>query len=81
MIVRLTERFLESYKDAPPAVQKAVTKQLRFLEANLKHPSLHAKKYDESQDLWQARITRDWRLYFFIDGDIYRIYDMEQHPK
>ena len=25
------------------------------------HPSLRAKKYDESQDLWQARVTKDWR--------------------
>ncbi|MGD0777008.1 MAG: hypothetical protein ABSC05_29670 [Candidatus Solibacter sp.] len=26
---------------------------------NLPHPSLRAKKYDESQGLWQARVNKD----------------------
>lgn len=45
-------------KDAPAAVERAFYKQLRFLEDNLLHPSLHAKKYDEAADLWQARVNR-----------------------
>jgi hypothetical protein len=31
-----------------------------------KPPSLRAKKYDEAQDYWQARVNRDWRFYFTI---------------
>jgi hypothetical protein len=46
-----SERFQRSFDDAPKAVQKACDKQLKFLLQNLHHPSLHAKKYDESQDL------------------------------
>jgi hypothetical protein len=68
-------------KDAPAPVQRAFYKQLRFLVANLQHPSLHAKKYAEATDLWQARIIRDWRLYFTIAGDTYRIEDVIPHPK
>ena len=49
---------------APLPVQKAFIKQLNFLSRNLKHPSLHAKKYDEVNDVWQARINDDWRFYF-----------------
>jgi plasmid maintenance system killer protein len=51
------------------------------LENNLLHPSLHAKKYDEAADLWQARVNRAWRFYFAIAGDTYRIEDVIPHPK
>jgi hypothetical protein len=51
----LSDRVVEALKDAPPAVQRAFYKQLRLLVANLLHPSLHAKKYSEAEDLWQAR--------------------------
>ncbi len=43
--------------------------------------TLRAKKYDESADLWQARVNRDWRFYFTIAGDTYRIEDVIAHPK
>jgi plasmid maintenance system killer protein len=42
---------------------------------------LHAKKYDESKDRWQARVNRDWRFYFNIVGDTYVIRDVVPHPK
>jgi len=54
---------------------------VKFLEQDLHHPSLRAKKYDESQDLWQARVNRDWRFYFQIHDDVYYIVDIIPHPK
>jgi hypothetical protein len=62
-------------------VRKAFYKQIRFLAANLHHPSLRAKKYDESQDPWQARVNKDWRFYFQIQDDTYIILDVIPHPK
>src|SRR5260370_9273743 len=44
---------------ALPQVQRAFFKQVKFLEKDLRHPSLQAKKYDETNDLWQARVNRD----------------------
>jgi len=32
----------------PPDVRRAIFKQVKFLERNLRHPPLRAKKYDES---------------------------------
>jgi len=49
-------------QELPADVRKAFFKQVRYLEQNLRHPSLRAKKYDESQDLWQARVNKDWRF-------------------
>ena len=62
-------------------MQRAFEKQLRFLMDNLLHPSLHAKKFDEANDLWQARVNRDWRFYFTIIDDTYRIEKVSAHPK
>ena len=65
-----TPHFLRNYRKAPSEIRRAFDKQgLRLLE-NLNHPSLHAKKYDEGQDLWQARVSRFW---FKIAGDTYRL--------
>lgn len=52
-----------------------------MLAENLLHPSLHAKKFDESNDFWQARINRDWRFYFVIEGDRYIVTNITPHPK
>ena len=81
MKVVLSDRAIESLKDAPRNVRRAFDKQLRFLAGNLQHPSLHAKKYDEANDRWQARVNDDWRFYFKIERDIYRIIDLIPHPK
>jgi hypothetical protein len=50
-----------------------------FLLDDIRHPSLHAKKYDAER--WQARVTRDWRFYFRIEGDTYMLLDIMPHPK
>jgi len=45
---------------------------------------LRAKKYDEAKDRWQARVNKDWRFYFKIEGDTYFIVDLiplRQEPR
>ena len=76
-----TERFRRSYADAPPQVQRRCDKQLALLAQDLRHPSLRAKKYDESRHIWQGRVSRGWRFYFTIRGDTYFLLDIIPHPK
>jgi len=42
---------------------------VKLLVENFRHPSLRAKKYEDSAPIWQARVNRDWRFYFLITGD------------
>lgn len=56
-------------------------KQFDFLLSDLRHPSLHAKKYDASRGIWQARIDRSWRFYFVTEGDTYYVVSIIAHPK
>jgi mRNA-degrading endonuclease RelE of RelBE toxin-antitoxin system len=74
-------RALKALEDAPVEVRRTFFKQIKSLQQNLHHPSLCAKKYDETKDRWQARVNRNWRFYFNIVGDTYIIRDIMQHPK
>jgi hypothetical protein len=44
-----TPHFERNYAKAPQQVQRAFDKQSLLLLQNLRHPSLRAKKYDESR--------------------------------
>jgi hypothetical protein len=81
MNIRLSQRATEALAAAPLPVQKAFIKQISFLTRNLQHPSLHAKRFDETAGRWQARINDNWRFYFTIERDSYCISDLIPHPK
>jgi mRNA interferase RelE/StbE len=67
--------------DAPLAVQRAFWKQSELLLLNLRHPSLRAKKYEGVEGVWQARVTREWRFFFTVDGEMYNLIDITAHPR
>ncbi|MBI5003646.1 hypothetical protein HZC00_00955 [Candidatus Kaiserbacteria bacterium] len=69
------------YESLSIVLKRAADKQLIFLVKDLRHPSLHAKKYDEAMGLWQARINKSWRLYFFILDKKYYIVSIRKHSK
>ena len=78
---QLTAAAVKDYVEAPPTVQKAFDKQVKQLIENFRHPSLRTKKYDESRNIWQARMNRAWRFYFVMTGDTYLILNLIPHPK
>ena len=77
----LAEHFTRAFIGAPPEVQKRFGQQLAHLLRDLRHPSLHAKKYDETRNIWQARVSDNWRFYFRIEDDAYHLLDIKAHPK
>ncbi len=76
-----TERFRRGYEGAPPHIQRAFDRRATYLVRDLRHPSLRAKKYDETRGIWQARVNGGWRFYFTIEGDTYHLLCMIPHPK
>ena len=75
-----TARAEQDYDRLSSKMRAQADKQLDFLVHNLRHPSLHAKKYDERRDIWQARISRDYRVFFLIANDIYVLLALMKHP-
>ena len=66
-----------------PRILRAFWKQLAFL---LNHgpgyPSLDVHPWPaHGDDAKQARVTLDWRFYFYQRGDTYVIYRVQKHPK
>ena len=72
-------QFRRALAKFPPPIQKAFEKQLRFLLTNIRHPSLRAKKYDETTGVWQARVTSNVRFYFVIEDNAYLLLNIEKH--
>ncbi len=74
-------KALYNYKNLDSNLKKTADKQFNYLLKNLNYPSLRAKKYDEARDVWQGRITGNWRFYFRIRNDGYEIITIIRHPK
>jgi mRNA-degrading endonuclease RelE of RelBE toxin-antitoxin system len=76
-----SNRSKQDYNNAPLNIQKAFDKQARLLAENLRHPSIQAKKIDQTNDVWQGRVNQDWRFFFQIVDDTYVIVRIIPHPK
>ena len=63
----LLPHFTDRLATLPTITQKKFWKQLGFLLSNISHPSLRTKKYNEAEDIWQARVDRRYRFYFKIE--------------
>jgi hypothetical protein len=82
MNVYLSQRAIEQPAGAPLPVQKAFIKQINFLVRDLKHPSLHAKKYDKTRPrIAGRRASMTTGGSTSIVGDMYRITQLISHPK
>jgi mRNA-degrading endonuclease RelE of RelBE toxin-antitoxin system len=76
----VTDRARQDYAGLPQTVQKRVSKQLAMLLKDKRHPSLQTKKYEGGGGVFQARVDRNYRFYFEIDGDAYVILTIIKHP-
>lgn len=81
MKIDLTEKTAEIYRKLPEKIKKVFEKQVKLLEGDLRHPSLRAKKYDETNSIWQARINDNWRFYFIIKNATIILINIQKHPK
>jgi mRNA-degrading endonuclease RelE of RelBE toxin-antitoxin system len=75
-----TARAERDYDQLSPKLKAQADQQLDLLVRDLRYPSLHAKKYDERRDVWQVRISRDYRVFFRMVGDSYILLTLQKHP-
>jgi mRNA-degrading endonuclease RelE of RelBE toxin-antitoxin system len=81
MKVAFSTRSTRQYAVLSPERKSKFDKQLGFLLANLRHPSLRAKKYDEAREIWLARVDAAYRFYFQIEDDTYWVLSIVPHPE
>jgi mRNA interferase RelE/StbE len=74
-----TRPFDRDYARLPTRVKDQVDKQLSLLLSNPRHPSLHLKRIRGTDGLWEARITRSYRVTLEIAGETYILRRVETH--
>ena len=63
-----TRRFHKDYAGLPRNVQDKADNQIRRLaEGAFTHPSLGFKKMAGEENVWEARVTINYRMVFMID--------------
>jgi len=81
-----TRPFQEDFKDLPKEIKQRANKALQFLVSNFRYPSLQTKKMQGSrEDIWEARITDNYRFTFQVEKDTYILrrigtHDILQNP-
>jgi len=79
MEIERTESFKRDFKKLPDRIKRRVEKAIRLLVSNPRHPSLRAKIIDPRFRIWQARVTRSYRLYFTMEEDIITLHRIKRH--
>ena len=75
-----TERFKASFKKLSPTLQTRALKQLKLLLVDSFHPSLHTKKIKGMRGkIFEARITKAYRLIFQVQQGRYVLLDIGKH--
>ena len=59
-----TERFKKDFKRLPADIQGRIGKALELFVAYSRHPSLHVKKMEGTPDIWELRVTDNYRMTF-----------------
>jgi len=65
-----TSSFDADYTSLPKSVQQLARKKLELFVANMRHPSLRVKKMEGPRNIWEGRITRNYRFTFQTEGDV-----------
>ncbi len=71
MIINRTNTFKKGYKKLHPDIQKITDRKLLLFEKNPSHPSLAVKKMKGTKDIFEAKITDNYRFTFCIQEGVY----------
>ena len=62
MHIEATKTFIRLYKKLPEDLKERVKKALVLLESNPSHPSLGHKKMAGQEDIFEIRISENYRI-------------------
>ncbi len=71
MKLQTTRPFDRDYAELPEEMKERVDKQLALLLLNPRHSSLRLKRIRGTADIWEVRVSRNYRLTLQLAGDTY----------
>lgn len=69
MRIFYTKSFQKDYRKLAKVNQKIVDEKLKLFIQNPRHSSLSVKKMNGLKNIWEARITKNYRFTFQINDD------------
>ena len=64
-----TKHFKKDYKHLPLEVRERTQVALKHFVADSRHPGLQVKKMEGVDDIWEIRVTDNYRITFqFVEG-------------
>lgn len=76
-----SKKFAKQYSKLPLATRNKFDRQIQFLLKNLRHPSIHAKKKQGAENIWEGRVDRFYRFTFSISEDIITLRAIGPHDE
>jgi mRNA interferase RelE/StbE len=86
MRILRTEQFKRDFQKLPIKIKRRTQEALRLLLSNPRHPSLRIKKVRGEilkgyTNIFEGRITRDYRFFFLIETDVYILLRCGKHEE
>lgn len=86
MKVKRTSPFKRDFQRLPDAIKRRTETALRLLLSNPHHPSLRIKKVKGNilqgyENIFEGRITRDYRFFFLVETDTYTLLRCGRHEE
>jgi len=69
MHIEATETFIKLYKKLPEDLKDKTKKTIELLRSSPSHPSLGHKKMSGQKDIFEIRVTRNYRITYQKIGD------------
>lgn len=70
MILKRAHSFEQDYIRLPEQVQALMEKAIRLLGENPRHPSLRVRKMKGTEEIWEGRVTRSYRITFNLERNV-----------
>ena len=70
MQVEAAQTFLRLYKRLPPDIKERTKKSLELLQSNPSHPSLGHKKMAGQEEIFELRISQNYRMTYQKMGNV-----------
>lgn len=69
MHIEATQTFIRLYKKLPAELKERTKKTLELLQSNPAHPSLGHKKMASQENIFELRVSKNYRITYQKIGD------------
>ncbi len=76
-----SKEFKKKYKKLPASAKKQVDKQIRFIFIDFRHPSLKSRKMSGYKDVYEARVSKGYRLRYRVQKEIVSLLTVGPHDE